>query len=200
MTDRPALLMLDLINELVHPDGQYSHVCLAHAQDRDTLGRAATALSLARASEIPVIHVMVAFSDDYSDWPVDSVLFGAPDPERRLRLGAWGTQFHQLVAPTAREDVIVKRRLSAFYGTSLELLLRARSVDKLLLTGVATDLVVLSTAREAHDRGFAVEVLEDATATQDQQLQEASLLVLERTATVTTVDEACHRRLDSLAY
>lgn len=185
--NRPALLCLDLINELVHPDGHYAHVCLEHAEKRDTLGHAAAAVSRARMGGIPVIHVMLAFSTDYADWPVDSMLFGSPDPECRLRLGSWGSQFHDRVAPVPGEEVIVKRRVSPFYGTSLEQLLRAKDIDQLLLAGVATDLVVLSTAREAHDRGFAVEILEDATATAHQKLHEAALMLLARTATVTTV-------------
>jgi nicotinamidase-related amidase len=185
-----ALLVLDLINELVHPDARYSHVCLAHATERGTLQRAAVAIQRARAAGIPVIYVVLAFSQHYEDWPRDSVLFGPPDPDRRFAEGGWGVQVHELVAPQPGDDIVYKRRISPFYGTPLELLLRQRGIDTLLLTGVATDLVVLSTAREAHDRGFQVEVLEDATATEDDELQEAALTMLDRTAVVTSVDKA----------
>lgn len=187
---RRALLVLDLINELVHPDGQYSHVCLAHATSRATLARAAVAIERARAADVPVIFVVLAFSQHYEDWPSRSTLFGPADPQHRFAAGSWGTQVHALLTPEPGEDIVYKRRISPFYATPLDLLLRERGIDTLLLTGVATDLVVLSTARDAHDRGFAVEVLEDATATEDQDLQEAALTLLDRTATVTCVDKA----------
>ncbi len=97
---------------------------------------------------------------------------------------------HDLLAPEPGDDVVVKQRVSPFHGTNLELLLRARKVDRLLLAGVATDLVVLMTAMQAHDLGFAVEVLEDATATADEELQAAAVLLLARTAVVGSVDRS----------
>lgn len=63
-------------------------------------------------------------------------------------------------------------------------------IRRLLLTGVATDLVVLSTARDAHDRDYVVEVLQDATATANEQLQEMALQLIARTATISTVEQA----------
>jgi nicotinamidase-related amidase len=80
--------------------------------------------------------------------------------------------------------------VSPFHGTNLDLLLRTLEVDTLLLTGVTTDLVVLSTARDGHDRDYEIVVLEDATATANDELHQAALAVIARTATVTTVDEA----------
>ncbi len=84
-------------------------------------------------------------------------------------LGSWGTQVHDDLRPEPGESIVVKHRVSPFYGTNLDLLLRKRSVDTLLLAGVSTDLVVLSAAREAHDRDYRVEVLEDATAARSKR-------------------------------
>jgi nicotinamidase-related amidase len=187
---RPALLVLDMINELVHPDGHYSHVSLEQVRRRGTVERAAVAVERARAAGIPVIYVVLGYGSHYEDWPAGSILFGPADPERRFTRGSWGTRVHERLAPLPGEDIVEKQRVSPFYGTNLELLLRARGIDTLLLTGVATDLVVLMTAREAHDRGFAAEVLEDATATADQQLQDAALLLIARTAIISSVDKA----------
>ncbi|MFD3536473.1 cysteine hydrolase family protein [Streptomyces sp. NPDC058664] len=187
---RSALLVLDMINELVHPDGHYAHVCRKQVARRGVIDRTAAAIDRARARSIPVIYVVLGYSSHYEDWPGGSALFGPADPEHRFTLGGWGTQVHERLAPEPGEDIVVKQRVSPFYGTNLEFLLRARKIDTLLLTGVATDLVVLMTAREAHDRDFVVQVLEDATATGDETLQEAALHMLARTAVVSSVDEA----------
>ncbi|MDQ0794214.1 cysteine hydrolase family protein [Streptomyces sp. B1I3] len=187
---RSALLVLDMVNELVHPDGHYAHVCREQVASRGVIERTAAAIDRARADGTPVIYVVLGYSSHYEDWPGESPLFGPADPEHRFTLGSWGTQVHERLTPEPGEDVVVKQRVSPFYGTNLEFLLRARKIDTLLLTGVATDLVVLMTAREAHDRDFSVQVLEDATATGDETLQEAALHMLARTAVVTSVDQA----------
>ncbi|MCS7476897.1 cysteine hydrolase family protein [Umezawaea endophytica] len=187
---RPALLVLDMVNELVHPDGHYSHVCQEQVASRGVIDRARVAIDRARLAGVPVIFVVLGYSDHYEDWPSGSILFGPPDPERRFTLGSWGTRVHDELAPQLGEDVVVKQRISPFHGTNLELLLRARKIDTLLLAGVATDLVVLLTALEAHDLGFAVEVLEDTTATASERVQDAALLLAARTAVISSVDRS----------
>ncbi|MEU6084302.1 isochorismatase family cysteine hydrolase [Streptomyces sp. NPDC047108] len=197
MTRRPALLVLDLINEIAHPDGKYNDVCLDQIERRDVLGHARRAIDRAREKGIPVVYVVVGFSPGLADWPPTSPLFTEAADGDRLILGTWGTEVHDSLRPEAHEPVIAKRRVNPFLGTHLELILRSYGVDTLLLTGVTTDLVVLSTAREAHDLDFRVEVLEDATATSSPELHEAALTLLRRTADVTTVDAALGRTGDA---
>ncbi|MEV7566069.1 cysteine hydrolase family protein [Streptomyces tanashiensis] len=193
MTRRPALLVLDLINEVAHPDGKYSDVCLDQIESRGVLGHARRAVDRARERGIPVVHVVVGFSPGLADWSPASTLFAEAADGDRLILGTWGTRIHDSLKPEPHEPVVAKRRISPFRGTHLELILRSLGVNTLLLTGVTTDLVILSTAREAHDLDFRVEVLEDATATSSPELHEAALTLLRRTADVTTVDAAFGR-------
>ncbi|MFD3721509.1 isochorismatase family cysteine hydrolase [Streptomyces sp. NPDC058674] len=191
MARRPALLVLDLINELVHPDGKYAEdgFCRAVAE-RGVLERAATAIERARLAGIPVIYVVVGFSLGYTDWPASSELFASARDGDRVVLGTWGTQVHDALKPAEGEPIVEKRRVSPFYGTHLDVLLRNLDVNTLLLTGVTTDLVILSTARDGHDRDYHVEVLEDATATDTREAHEAALALIARTATVSSVDQA----------
>ncbi|MCA6093730.1 cysteine hydrolase [Streptomyces sp. SCA3-4] len=188
---RPALLVMDLINEIVHPDGKYAQEgYLEQVERRQVLERAAEAIALARAGGVPVVYVVVGFSPGYPEWPATSPVFREAREDGRIVLGTWATEVHASLAPVPGEPVVAKHRLSPFHGTELDRVLRARNVNTLLLTGVTTDLVVLSTAREGHDRDYCVEVLEDATATADDALHAAALTVLARTATITTVREA----------
>ncbi|MFF7727251.1 cysteine hydrolase family protein [Streptomyces sp. NPDC008001] len=191
MKRRPALLVMDLINEIVHPEGKYAgDGYLDQVTRRGVLENAAEAISLARAQDIPVIYVVVGFSPDYAGFPERSTVFREAREDRRIVLGTWATEVHASLRPAEGEPVVAKHRLSPFHGTELDELLRARDVDTLLLTGVTTDLVVLSAAREGHDRDYSVEILEDATATSDDALHEAALTVLARTATISTVRQS----------
>ncbi|MFD4639753.1 cysteine hydrolase family protein [Lentzea sp. NPDC058436] len=184
-----ALLVLDLINEITHPDGRYPEVCLDQVRERGVLENAARAIAAARAEGVPVVHVVVGFSPGYADWPRSSPLFTEVPQRGALVLGSWGTQPHDLVKPVPGEPVVEKRRVDPFLGTHLDALLRELGVDTVLLAGATTDLVVLSAARQAHDLGYRVRVLADATATGDAELQEAALRLIARTAVVTTVDD-----------
>ncbi|GHG60051.1 cysteine hydrolase family protein [Streptomyces griseocarneus] len=191
MGKRPALLVLDLINEIVHPDGKYgADGYERQVNERGVLGNAARAIERARAAGIPVIYVVVGFSEGYPEWPAGSPIFKVAKEDGRIQLGTWATEVHESVRPAAGEVVIAKHRISPFYGTGLDLLLRNQGIDTLLLTGVSTDMVILATARDAHDRDYAVEVLEDATAADGPEMHQAALKVIGRCATITTVDEA----------
>lgn len=189
--DRPALLVMDLINEIVHPDGKYAADGYgAQARERGVLARAADAIARARAADIPVIHVVVGFSPGYPEWPATSPVFEKAKDDGRLLLGTWATQVHEALAPRPGEPVVVKHRVSPFHGTNLDILLRTAGVDTLLLTGVSTELVVLTAAQAAHDRDYRVRILEDATLAGDAEIHDAALKILSRIATVTTVADA----------
>jgi nicotinamidase-related amidase len=81
-----------------------------------------------------------------------------------FKLGTWGTEVHPELAPHPDDSDIVKHRVSPFYGTSLEPILRARGINELFLCGVSTNGVVHTGAREGHDRDYACTVLEDCCA------------------------------------
>ncbi len=191
MARKPALLMLDLINDIVHPEGKYGRDGYArHLARRGVLENAALALETARNQGIPVIHVVVGFTAGYPEWPAGSPVFHSAKDDGRILLGTWATRPHDAVKPADGEPVIAKHRISPFYGTGLDLTLRAQGIDTLLLTGVSTDMVILATARDGHDRDYAVEVLEDATGADGDEMHAAALTVIGRTARITTVGEA----------
>ncbi|OON75416.1 hypothetical protein B1H18_23285 [Streptomyces tsukubensis] len=179
------------MNEIVHEDGKYAaDGYYAQARERGVVERAAQAIARARAADIPVIYVVVGFSPDYREWTPDSPVFAKAKDDGRLVLGTWATRVHDALKPEPGEPVIVKHRVSPFHGTDLAARLRDRRIDTLLLTGVSTELVVLATAQGAHDRDYAVHVLEDATLAGDEEIHTAALKILARVADVTTVAAA----------
>jgi nicotinamidase-related amidase len=101
-----------------------------------------------------------------------------------------GTQVVSELAPGPGETTVVKRRVSAFTGSDLGLVLRSADVDHLVLTGIATSGVVLSTVREAADRDYRLTVLSDACLDADPEVHRVRIeKVFPRQADVLSVDE-----------
>ena len=80
------------------------------------------------------------------------------------------TQVWEGVRPEPQEVVVVKRRVSAFTGSGLDVVLRAQAIEHLILTGIATSGVVLSTLREAADQDYRLTVLSDACLDADPEV------------------------------
>jgi nicotinamidase-related amidase len=162
----------------------------------DVVDAARTALDAARRDGVPVVFVRVAFRDGAPEVSGRNRSFSAlTDPGRASTNGPMGmddagTQVVRALAPAPGEVVVVKRRVSAFTGSDLEVVLRALEVDHLVLAGIATSGVVLSTLREAADRDFRLTVLADACSDGDAEVHRVlTQKVFPRQADVTTVAE-----------
>jgi nicotinamidase-related amidase len=188
---RPALILMDLINELVDVKGKFaSYGYPAFVKEHGILQKVNAAIGKARSKHIPIIFVRVGFSPDYREWPETSPLFGTAKEFGALRLGTWATELHESLKKTEADFLVTKHRVSAFYATSLEAILRTLRADTLLLAGVATDYVVESTAREAHDRDYQVVVLEDLCGAGTEEDHSHALKFLATIARIVSSTEA----------
>lgn len=155
----------------------------------DLLAGVAGAVDAARAAGVPVVFVRVAFRAGAPEVSPANLMFD------RARTGALGeddpsTAVHPAVAPRPGEVVVTKRRVSAFAGSDLDVVLRAFGTRTLVLTGIATSGVVLSTLRQAADLDFGLTVLRDACADRDPEVHRVLLdKVFPRQAAVATVAE-----------
>ena len=176
-----ALLVMDMQNGIIARLGDAATPLL------DTLERVVVA---ARTSATPIIFVRVAFRP------------GAPEISERnqsfstLKIGALmdetseATQIHPRLAPHDGDVVVTKRRVSAFAGSDLEVVLRSLDVDHLVLTGIATSGVVLSTTRQAADLDYRLTILSDACADADPEVHRVlTEKVFPRQARVRRADE-----------
>ena len=102
-------------------------------------------------------------------WPIIHVQHLSTELQSTYRPGQAGVEFKDEVKPLASETIVQKRTNSAFIGTTLEALLRAKNIQKLVITGVITNNSVEATARMAGNLGFETIVVEDATATFDKE-------------------------------
>ena len=188
---RTALLVMDFMNDMVHPDGKFAEQGWpAEIQEKQTIGNAARALAAARNADLPVIHVRVGWRPGHPDANRDAPLFAGVAEADALVEGTWGTDFHPELQPADGELVIVKRSVSALAGTELDRLLIRRGIGTLVLAGFSTSFVVEGTARDAIDRGYRVIVLEDCCASQTEDMHRFSVqVVLPLLGEVVTADD-----------
>jgi nicotinamidase-related amidase len=156
-------------------DCQSGIVSVYLKDDRDAfLGRIASVLNHARVAGMPVIHVQVGFRPGLPEVSSRNVLFGgikSSAQHQKLFEGPLGA-LPAVIAPKGGEIVITKHRVSAFAGTDLAMIVRANEIDTLVLFGIATSGVVLSTLVEAADADFRLAVLKDCCADLDSSLHD----------------------------
>jgi len=134
------------------------------------LSRVAQAIASARQHRLRVIYVTVGFrqgapevSTNNKGVAVAKQKFGSLNMDEFARV-------HPAVAPQEGDLTVLKRRLSAFSGSDLEMVLRAFGIQHLILTGLSTSGVVLSTLREAVDKDYRLTVLADCCADADEEV------------------------------
>lgn len=154
---KSALLVQDWQNGIVSHFHDHHHLVSA----------VITAVPAARGAGVPVIFVRVAFSEGYHEISPRNRTFAAASQQGGLTVIHSATQIHASVQPHDNEPIVTKHRVSAFSGSNLDVNLRAKDIDTLILTGIATSGVVLSTVREAADKDFRITVLSDACADPD---------------------------------
>ena len=166
----PALTLDMRHTALLIMDYQNATVSNVEARYPNLLDRAAAMLAAARAASVPVVHVVVRFRDGYPEVSPRNRTFSGIRSSGRLLEGTPGAEIHPRVAPQPGEPVVVKRRVGAFSTTDLATILRASDATTLLLLGIATSGVVLSTVRWAADMDYELVVVEDCCADGDDEV------------------------------
>jgi nicotinamidase-related amidase len=153
------------------------------------LTAAAEALATARAAGVPVIHVALRLRPGHVDAHPRNKVFGSV-PGNLYTADDPNAAIHPELGPRGDEIVVFKNRVSAFAGNDLQQILAAQDIDHLVLAGLATGGIVLSTALQAADLDYRLTTLSDACADADPDLH-AMLLgtVLARRGDVVTIKE-----------
>jgi nicotinamidase-related amidase len=139
-----------------------------------------------------VIHVQVGFRPGFPEVSERNQLFGAIKTSAQWQQVFQGPAgaIHPEVAPVNDEPVVVKHRVNAFHGTDLEMILRAKEIDTLILLGIATSGVVLSTLLDASDADYRLIVVKDCCIDLDADVQTCLIeKIFPRRATVLSSDE-----------
>ncbi len=162
-----ALLICDMQKDIVGFHGRNEHLDQLIETIKDLA-------AWSRAHDVVVVHSRVAFRAGYIDAPSHHIPLLR---ERRIldetQPGSW---FIEDLAPQTGDIVLApRRRVSAFYNTDLEVVLRRLQVNTLLLTGMSTARVVESTARDASDRDYRGIVVTDGCSADTREKHENAL-------------------------
>jgi nicotinamidase-related amidase len=187
---RCAVLAIHWQNDLLNAEGAFGRHFAEMASGRGILARTRAALDEARRLGMLVVHVKVVFEADGSDVIVNSPLFSHVISTGGFTRHSHGVEIIEQLAPVPGDVVVEHNRISAFYATTLPVILQKHDVDTVVLTGIATNVAVESTARSAADIGLNVVVLSDCCTASEEAEHEASLRTMSLFTTGVTDSES----------
>lgn len=170
-----ALIVVDVQNDFVHSEGALAKVAKRAGFDmsmiQEMVPRLVKFIEEARKVKLPIIYVKGV----NSRWDKSEVWTEVRGNESIVEEGSWGAEFYEGISPREDERIVLKHRYSTFIGTNLDLILRSLGIKTVIMTGVATNICVESTARDAFQRDYRVVFVSDLTATFSEQAHEATL-------------------------
>jgi nicotinamidase-related amidase len=128
------------------------------------------AIQAARNYKIPVIYVVIGFRKGYPDVSPNNKSFSVLKNRTQNLYTEEGIKVHASITPEQGDVIITKKRVSAFTGSDLEVVLRSLEIKHLVFSGISTSGVVLSTLREAADKDYEITVLSDCCADRDEEV------------------------------
>lgn len=180
-------LVLDMENDLIHEDGPNGKAAYGgQVQGRGIVAKTRDAIRRAREAGVLIGFVRVGFSPDYRECPPNSPIFAGARKNGIFKLGSWGTEVHPELGMQPGDFDIVKHRVSPFYSTTLESILRAHGVQRIYCSGISTNAVVQAMVREGHDRDYEVVVLEDCCCALSAEEHEQAVAGFKRFCRLTT--------------
>lgn len=194
--DRCALVVLDVLNDFCADDGAMAKEGLDVSMAQRMAERLPALIDAARRAGALVVFVRNIYSTEDNTYLSDAWL----EQAQRRREGSyveravcppdsWGNDFYE-VSPLPGEPIVTKHRFDAFLNTDLDLILRSNGVRSLVIAGVATNVCVETTARQAFVRDYYVVLPSDGAAAYSAEEQAASLTTIDRYfGQVTTCDE-----------
>jgi len=156
-----ALLVMDYQNLMIKILGEKAKLLLLTTN---------SVIEAARAANIPIIYIVVQFQNHFHSVNQANKGFAKVASSGMLLEGSEEAKIHPEVAPKDNDAIVVKRRVSAFYNTELGCVLSVKSIKHLILTGISTSGVVLSTTRWAADADFTISIIEDCCADREEEV------------------------------
>jgi len=173
-TATTALLVIDMQNDTVHPDGAYAATGAAeHAASQNVVTNVGSLIAAARVSDVPVFYSRIVVYPHSRIGGDNAPIFRMLAPDT-FKIGSWGAQIVDELTPGPREIVLDRTRMSVFNGTGIDNMLRNLGIRTVVVVGAWTNMAVEHTIRDAADHGYEVTVVEDATSSLSSEWQHAA--------------------------
>lgn len=169
--ERPALLILDMLNDFILPEG----ALYIGEKAPQLLTPIKKEIEKAQRENTPIIYIC----DHHHPHDYEFTMFPA-----HCTIGSKGGEIVEDLSPPEGSIIINKRRYSGFFATDLDITLRELGVDTLMITGVCTNICVLYTAVDARSLGYSVVVVRDGVASFDERAHQWALQEMENTLKV----------------
>ncbi len=171
-----ALVIVDPQNDFLSEGGVVWDLVGEQVVEHDVVLKLKQLVAAAKKADVPVFYSPHYYDKEYTAWQnnnfIDTMMF-----ERKMFVrGEWGSQFHPDLVPA--DDVVQcapHKNLSGFHTSDIDIQLRKRGIDKILLCGMSANLCVESHLRDAEERGYQVTVVNDATAAPGPDAYQAAL-------------------------
>jgi nicotinamidase-related amidase len=173
---KTALLLLHWQNDLAMPTGKLSRDMPQRLAADNTIDHVQAALKISREKGMLVVYVNASHRSGYPEVPSKSSSLSSNIAKAGgLMRGSWGAEVIDQLKPLAEDVIIYNYSSSAFAYTELDLILRNKGITDLVLTGLVTNWVVESTARDAANRGYNIYVLSDCCEGVNEEMHKWSL-------------------------
>lgn len=169
-----ALIVVDVQNDFCSPKGS------AGKRGEDVSAAMAIMTPLTRLIDegrrigLTIVYIRTTHSE-WTDTPSWIYRSSQKSGLSTCREGTWGAEFLEGIAPLPSERVVIKHRYSAFINTDLNTVLKARNIQSVLVCGVATNVCVETTARDAYMYDYYVTMIEDCSAAYETKLHLGTL-------------------------
>jgi len=185
--ERAALIVIDVQNDFCADGGMMDHEGADLSLVKAMAGRLPPLLEAARAAGVFVVFIRNVYSTR-DNWYLSEVWLEQAARRRGesytrrpvCEAGEWNGDFYGDVRPLPGEPIVTKHRFDAFLNTDLETILRAHRIETLVLTGVATNVCVETTARAGFVRDYYIVLAADGTGTYSDEEQEAALKTIDK--------------------
>lgn len=170
-----AFIACHFQNDVVGADGAFAPFFRAEVERRGVVGVARTLVDAAHAAGVATYFTRVAFQEGHSDLVTNIPLLGVVAQQGSLLDGSAGADVVDELKPGSNDVVITNPKVSAFASSDLDAQLKAAGIDTVVLFGVASNVTIESTGRDAGDLGYRVIVVEDACSAADQATHDATM-------------------------
>jgi len=169
-----ALLVVDVQNDFVSPKGSAAQRGEDVSASVAMVPRLIRLIDEARRVGLTVVYIKTTHGE-WTDTPSWIYRKSQQKVLNTCREGTWGAEFYEGIVPLPTERVVIKHRYSAFINTDLNTVLKARGIESVLTTGVATNVCVEATARDAYMYDYYVTMVSDCAAAYEPKLHESTL-------------------------